>query len=87
MHPTKEIIESWPKPNYVNPITRGPALTVVNIIFIILVFLVVGLRYYTRLRITRSFGQDDVVIGLSVVSNIPLSLSHLTQFDRYRRLH
>ena len=67
MHPTKEVIASWPAPNFVNPVTRGPALTIVNIIFIILVFIVVGLRYYTRLRITRSFGQDDIVIGLSLV--------------------
>ena len=74
MHPTKEVIATWPKPNFVNPVTRGPALTIVNIIFIILVFLVVGLRYYTRLRITRSFGQDDIVIGLSVVSYDTLAL-------------
>ena len=69
MHPTKEVIDSWPAPNFVNPDTQGPALTVVNIIFIILVFFVVGLRYYTRLRITRSFGQDDIVIGLSLVNS------------------
>jgi len=68
MHPTAEIIASWPAPNYVNPITRGSALTVVNIIFIILVCIVVGLRYYTRLRITKSFGLNDWVIGTSVVS-------------------
>ncbi len=68
MHPTAEIIASWPAPNYVNPITRGSALTVVNIIFIILVCIVVALRYYTRLRITKSFGLDDWVIGASVVS-------------------
>lgn len=68
MHPDLAVIQSWPKPNYINPETRGPALTIVNIIFIILVFLIVGLRYYTRLRITRSFGTDDIVIGLSVVS-------------------
>lgn len=67
MHPTKEVIASWPAPNYVDPITRGPALTVVNIVFIILVFLVVGLRYYARIKISRSFGQDDIVIGLSLV--------------------
>ena len=67
MHPTKEVIASWPAPNYVDPVTRGSALTVVNIIFIILVFFVVGLRFYTRLHITRSFGQDDIVIGLSLV--------------------
>ncbi|KAL6713401.1 hypothetical protein ACLMJK_008866 [Lecanora helva] len=74
MHPTKEIIASWPKPNYDNPETRGPALTIVNIIFIILVFVFVGLRYYTRLRITRSFGQDDVVIGLSVIPTFALTV-------------
>lgn len=67
MHPTKEVIESWPNPNFVDPLTRGSALTVVNIVFIILVFVVVGLRYYTRLKITHSFGQDDIVIGLSLV--------------------
>ncbi|KAL8730098.1 MAG: hypothetical protein Q9166_004297 [cf. Caloplaca sp. 2 TL-2023] len=67
MHPNKAIIDSWPKPNFVNPETRGPALTVVNIVFIILVFLVVGLRYYTRIRITKSFGLDDWVIGASLV--------------------
>lgn len=73
MHPTKEIIAGWPKHNWVNPETRGPALTVVNIIFIILVFVVVGLRYYTRIKITRNFGQDDVVIGLSLVGHAPSS--------------
>lgn len=68
MHPTAEIIAGWPTPNYENPVTRGSALTVVNIIFIILVFVVAGLRFYTRLRITRSFGLDDWVIAASLVS-------------------
>ena len=83
MHPTKEIIESWPKPNYVNPVTRGPALTIVNIIFITLVILVVGLRYYTRLRITRSFGQDDVVIGLSLIPTFALTVVVLVADNHY----
>lgn len=67
MHPNAEVIASWPAPNFVNPPTRGSALTVVNIIFIILVFLTAGARFYTRLRITRSFGLDDWMIGLSLV--------------------
>lgn len=67
MHPTKEVIASWPKANFVNPETRGPALTVVNVVFIVLVVLVVTLRYYTRLRISKSFGLDDWVIGASLV--------------------
>lgn len=67
MHPTKEIIASWPKPNYVNPETRGSALTVVNVIFIILVVIVAALRFYTRIKITHSFGTDDWVIAASLV--------------------
>ena len=70
MHPTAEVIASWPAPNYVNPVTRGWALTVVNILFIILVFLVAGARFYTRLRITRSWGLDDWMIAISLVSRI-----------------
>lgn len=86
MHPTKEIIATWPKPNFVNPETRGPALTVVNIVFIVLVFIVVGMRYYTRLKITRSFGQDDVVIGLSLVSFVMEAFSCDTEMLRSLRL-
>ncbi|KAI4266450.1 MAG: hypothetical protein L6R38_008734, partial [Xanthoria sp. 2 TBL-2021] len=83
MHPTKEVIASWPKPNYVNPDTRGPALTVVNIVFIVLVFIVVGLRYYTRIRITRSFGIDDYVIGASVVPTFALTVVVLIADNNY----
>ncbi|KAL8689065.1 MAG: hypothetical protein Q9218_005173 [Villophora microphyllina] len=83
MHPTLEVIKSWPKPNYVNPVTRGPALTVVNIIFIILVVLVVGLRYYTRIRITRSFGLDDWVIGASLIPTFALTVVVLVADNHY----
>jgi len=85
MHPTQEIIDSWPAPNFKDPVTRGSALTVVNIIFIILVFLVVGLRYYTRLRITHSFGQDDIVSGL-LVRQFFWALCCSTLTNRYRSL-
>ncbi|KAI4200221.1 MAG: hypothetical protein LQ350_004079 [Teloschistes chrysophthalmus] len=83
MHPSKEIIQSWPKPNFINPETRGPALTVVNIVFIILVVLVVALRFYTRLRITRSFGLDDWVIGASLVPTFALTVVVLVADNHY----
>ena len=86
VHPTKEIIESWPAPNFVDPVTRGPGLTIVNGIFITLVLIVVGLRYYTRLRITKSFGLDDWVIGFSLVGSLLFgTLSLLTCFIRFLR--
>ncbi|KAL9583682.1 MAG: hypothetical protein Q9212_002569 [Teloschistes hypoglaucus] len=83
MHPSKEIIQSWPKANFINPETRGPALTVVNIVFIILVVLVVALRFYTRIRITRSFGLDDWVIGASLVPTFALTVVVLVADNHY----
>ena len=68
-YPPPSVVASWPKPNYVDPETRGLALVIVNSVSIILVLIVVGLRCWTRLKITGSFGADDVCIVLATVHN------------------
>ncbi|KAL2003971.1 hypothetical protein VTN02DRAFT_1267 [Thermoascus thermophilus] len=60
--PPPDVLATWPKPNYVDPVTRGDALLIVNIVSISLSFSVVLLRIFTRLRITGSFGTDDALI-------------------------
>ncbi len=62
------VLLSWPKPNYVDPIRRGPALVIVNSVLLPLAVVIVGLRLYTRLFICRSAGLDDIFIALAVVS-------------------
>ena len=59
---------TWPSPNFEDPVTRGPALIVNVVLWIILAIMVVVLRSYTRLRITNSFGPDDILIVISMVS-------------------
>jgi hypothetical protein len=63
-----DVILSWPAPNYVDPERRGPALVIINSILLPLALVVVGLRLYTRLRISQSAGLDDVFIALASVS-------------------
>ena len=65
--PPLSVIESWPKPNYINPIVRGPENIILDLVFFPLVCLVVGIRMYTRLRITYNFGADDWLILALVV--------------------
>ncbi|KAH9208595.1 hypothetical protein DL95DRAFT_345248 [Leptodontidium sp. 2 PMI_412] len=65
--PPTEVIISWPRPNYENPITTGPANVVITCIFYPLVCIVIGIRCYTRLRISRSFGWDDWLILAAMV--------------------
>lgn len=64
---------SWPTPNYDNPVTRGPALVIVNSIFISLATITVAARIYTRIVIKRWFGIDDVFILLALLFTIGLT--------------
>lgn len=61
------VILSWPTPNYIDPLTRGDALVVINAVLISVVVIVVSLRLYTRLAIRRWFGADDTFIALALV--------------------
>lgn len=65
--PPFEVLLSWPTPNYVNPVTRGHALVVVNSVFLSIVIITVGLRLYTRIFIRRWFGLDDIFILIALV--------------------
>lgn len=76
--PPVSVVLSWPTPNYENPVTRGPALIIVNIIFITLTVLTVVARLYTRLVIKRWFGIDDVFILLALASSFPFVSCVLT---------
>ncbi|GME64378.1 hypothetical protein GTA08_BOTSDO12914 [Neofusicoccum parvum] len=67
------VLFTWPAPNYVNPDTRGPALLVVNAVFITLCTITLFLRLYTRIFIKRWFGSDDVFIILAYISTVGLT--------------
>ena len=87
MHnPPLSVIETWPTPNYLNPATRGGGLVAINAVFIALVLIIVSLRLFTRLKITGSFGVDDLLIGLALVTNMDLLSVELAKTGaRYQR--
>ncbi|KAJ5994993.1 hypothetical protein N7481_001970 [Penicillium waksmanii] len=64
--PPAAVLATW-TPNYVNPTTRGHGAMIINVVFIILATIVVGLRLYTRLRITCSTGVDDILIVIALL--------------------
>ncbi|KAK5095992.1 hypothetical protein LTS08_007874 [Lithohypha guttulata] len=65
---------TWPQPNYIDPETRGPALFVVSILLIILGAIIISIRTYTRLRITRAFGLDDGLAILAYLLTVALTI-------------
>lgn len=65
--PPESVIASWPKPNYVDYQGRGCGLLVVNVVFSALATILVALRLCTRLKITATFGLDDIFSLLALV--------------------
>jgi len=65
--PPVEVLLSWPTPNYINPTdVRGPALLVISWILFPIALLMVTLRIFTRLTLSKSFGVDDILLVIAV---------------------
>ncbi|KAH7348802.1 hypothetical protein BKA65DRAFT_268044 [Rhexocercosporidium sp. MPI-PUGE-AT-0058] len=72
--PPASVIISWPAPNYKDPVTTGPSNVVITCIFYPLVCVIIWIRCYTRLRISRSFGLDDWLILASMVPTTAVAI-------------
>ncbi|KAK5704703.1 hypothetical protein LTR17_021659 [Elasticomyces elasticus] len=72
--PPLPVILTWPTPNTVNPITHGPALLIVNIIFISLVTTAVVGRLYSRIVVKQWFGMDDSLILLAFLWTVGMTV-------------
>lgn len=62
-----DVLSSWPKPNYIDPETRGNSVIIITVFLLVTSLIVVVARLYTRAIIKRSFGFDDTFIALSMV--------------------
>lgn len=74
--PPPAVLASWPKPNYVNPITTGPGIIIMHAILFPTALAVVCMRVFARVHISRTFGLDDALIVAALVQNQPLIYSN-----------
>ncbi|KAF2721800.1 hypothetical protein K431DRAFT_63989 [Polychaeton citri CBS 116435] len=70
--PPLDVLISWPRPNYVDPVTRSTALLVTNGIFVSGMVLAVGLRFYSRIKVKNWYGVDDGFIAVATVFAVAL---------------
>jgi hypothetical protein len=66
LHPPLSVILSW-KPNYVDPVTRGPGMIVLVAVLLSLTYVVVALRLWARFRMAKNAGVDDALIIFNMV--------------------
>jgi len=67
-HPPISVVLNWPLPNYTDPIGKGPQLFAVTIIFGFLAILFVAARLWSRIKVQKNAGLDDLCITLALVS-------------------
>ncbi|KAK4238313.1 hypothetical protein C8A03DRAFT_43912 [Achaetomium macrosporum] len=82
--PPPEVIASWPTPNYIDPQTRGPALIIVESIFLAFSLACVGLRLYVRLgTMSGKIELDDWLMVAAETFGIGVTTCVLLAYDRY----
>lgn len=80
--PPLEVLANWPEPNYEHPVTRGPANVIFNSTLFPIVAVLISIRVYTRLRISKSFGIDDWLIVAAAFPTTAFSvLTMVTELD------
>ncbi|KAK7923985.1 hypothetical protein PG985_006039 [Apiospora marii] len=75
--PPPSVIASWPKPNYADPESQGPAGVGVGSTLIVLVTITLLLRLYTRRWISKGFGLDDILIVCAYVPALAFTITGL----------
>lgn len=85
--PPLEVIATWPRPNYVDPVSKGDGLRIAATVMSVFVTGVVLSRLWIRFRVTKRPGLDDlfIVIGLvrfPVVVVLRTLLTHVRSCSR-----
>ncbi|KAI9649770.1 hypothetical protein NHQ30_002351 [Ciborinia camelliae] len=65
--PPSDVLSAFPRPNYIDPVTRGPALLIITYVFLPVIYIVVGLRTFTRIHLSKHFGVDDVFLLIALI--------------------
>lgn len=78
-NPPPSVIASWPTPNYVNPVSRGPALLIVELTIGSIAIVTLLARLYVRIFKVNKSGLDDWLMLAAMAS--PLSQPSVQPFS------
>ncbi|KAI0816601.1 hypothetical protein GGR55DRAFT_244413 [Xylaria sp. FL0064] len=81
--PSVEVIASWPKPNYINPETRAPAGRVIGLILLAIATIILAIRLYTRKKLTKGCGLDDLFICLAYLPAAAFTITGIATQEEF----
>lgn len=78
-NPPPSVIASWPTANYVSPVSRGPALLIVELTIGSIAIVTLLARLYVRIFKVNKSGLDDWLMLAAMVSPFPSPRSNLVR--------
>ncbi|KAB8297677.1 hypothetical protein EYC80_001485 [Monilinia laxa] len=82
--PSPQVLSTFPQPNYIDPETRGPALLIITAVFLPIVHIVVGLRTFTRIHLSKHFGVDDIFLLIALIPTTICAVLALLAQERWK---
>ncbi|KAK3312582.1 hypothetical protein B0H66DRAFT_644749 [Apodospora peruviana] len=81
--PPVEVMKTWPKANYDDPVTRGSALLVVECIALSSALICLALRLYVRIFLVRNTGIDDWIMVAAALFGVGVTVSAILASTYY----
>lgn len=75
LHPPPKVLMAWPKPNRIDPETRGWEAPIVLIIVLAITFFVYTARMWARLVVAKNAGVDDLLMSIAMVPLMGLTIA------------
>ncbi|KAI8936248.1 hypothetical protein NX059_006671 [Plenodomus lindquistii] len=68
--PPPSVLKTWPKPNYVDPVTRGNGLMIIELTLLPIAMIVVFLRTWIRISWLKKSWWDDYLMIVAMIFSI-----------------
>jgi hypothetical protein len=75
LHPPSSVIATWPRPNYVDPETRGWTGAIILIVFSAITTATFAARMWARLLVSKNAGLDDLLMSIAMIPLLGLTIS------------
>ncbi|KAF2741723.1 hypothetical protein M011DRAFT_318559 [Sporormia fimetaria CBS 119925] len=83
LHPPPSVVLSWPRPNHVNPETRGSAAPYTLIILLVLTLIVYTARMWARLVVAKNAGLDDALMSVAMILVVGSTIAVVLGISQY----
>ena len=86
LNPPPKVVASWPKPNYIDPITHNWAGSIVVLVALAISIVIFIARIWARLVVSKNAGLDDLIMSFAMIALIGTTIAVVLGMESVRSL-